>query len=93
MEPEHEDNDVPLPTECEVEELQMLESLIATTQKKVEEMKKRITRSGPTMRSFTCQEEQVRVLYLAPPISGGLHWTPGQFGGLQVDSRYNLFWW
>ena len=22
------------------------------------------------------------VLYLAPPISGGLHWTPGQFGGL-----------
>ena len=33
------------------------------------------------------------VLYLAPPISGGLHWTPGQFGGLQVDSRYNLFWW
>ena len=33
------------------------------------------------------------VLYLAPPIPGGLWQSPGQFGGLQVDSRYNLFWW
>jgi len=58
IEPEFED-DESLPTEREVEELQMLESLIATTQKKVEETKKKITRSGPTTRSFTCQEEQV----------------------------------
>jgi len=58
IEPELED-DESLPTEREVEELQMLESLIATTQKKVEETKKKITRSGPTMRSFTRQEEQV----------------------------------
>ena len=58
IKPEFED-DESLPTEREVEELQMLESLIATTQKKVEETKKKITRSGPTMRSFTCQEEQV----------------------------------
>ena len=58
MEPENENDDTPLPTEREVEELQMLESLIATTQKKVEETKKKITRSGPTTRSFTRQEEQ-----------------------------------
>ena len=58
MEPEHEDDDAPLPTEREVEELEMLESLIATTQKRVEETKKRITKSGPTTRSFTRQEEQ-----------------------------------
>jgi hypothetical protein len=58
IEPKLED-DESLPTEREVEELQMLESLIATTQKKVEETKKKITRSGPTTRSFTRQEEQV----------------------------------
>jgi hypothetical protein len=34
-----------------------------------------------------------RVLYLAPPFPPGLHWSPGQFGGVQVESRYNLFCW
>ena len=58
MEPEHKDDDAPLPTKREVEELEMLESLIATTQKRVEETKKRIIKSGPTTRSFAHQEEQ-----------------------------------
>jgi len=31
-----------------------------------------------------------RILYLAPPIPGGLHWSPGEQCGLQVDSTWNV---
>jgi len=68
MEPEHEGDDAPLPTKREVEELEMLESLIATTQKKVEETKKKLSRTGPVTRSVARQEEAVpkRVIPVAP---------------------------
>ena len=55
---------------------------------------------GPSIEITTHQvdylgpsESNDRGLYLAPHILGGLHWSPGQFGGVQVESRYNLFWW
>jgi len=46
----------------------MLESLIATTQKKVEETKKKLSRTGPVTRSAARQEEAVpkRVIPVAP---------------------------
>ena len=56
MEPESEGNDAPPITQREMEEIGMLESLIASTQKKVDETKKRIAKSGPTTRSCTRQE-------------------------------------
>ena len=56
MEPEAEGEDVPHLTEREIEEIGMLESLIASTQKKVDETKKRIAKSGPTTRSSARQE-------------------------------------
>jgi len=56
MKPDSEGDDTPQLTERQIEEIGVLESLIASTQKKVDETKKRITKSGPTTRSSTRQE-------------------------------------
>ena len=56
IEPEFEGADTPQPTEREIEEISMLESLIASTQKKVDETRKKFAKSGPTTRSSTRQE-------------------------------------
>ena len=56
MEPEVDEVDAPNLTEREIEEIGMLESLIASTQKKVDETKKKMVRSGPTTRSSARQE-------------------------------------
>jgi len=32
----------------------------------------------------------LHILYLAPPIPGGLHWSLGEQCGLQVDSTWNV---
>ena len=56
MEPESEGDDAPNLTEREIEEIGMLESLIASTQKKVDETKKKMVKSGPTTRSSARQE-------------------------------------
>ena len=53
------EGDSPSVTECEIEEIRMLESFIATTQKKVDETKKRMARTGPTMRSAAQKEDLV----------------------------------
>lgn len=56
IELEPEEDNAPNLTKREIEEIGMLESLIASTQKKVDETKKKMVKSRPTTRSSARQE-------------------------------------